>query len=249
MSTFLDNWDHLWARGGGHRMSTVLSRKFEFLVQFDCSSLHFCMNLVAIWEHWFLEGGPVQVLRRLLSCGFKAWKKQSQNRKFANGGPSTCGRHVGVARVGGVVPLQWMRRYRACWEVGPWVRVTWLCDLVKSDSHFAIVIHSWMAVLIHSWMVLLMIFWQAWCSTTQSPTWPTRVVTRAPRVSWLGFYLPGVESENKNRGQNCSFVEVDAILRLMELLRVHVEIVFHLEDGELRKREYWDCNRDAGDDE
>ena len=219
MSTFLDNWDHLWAGGGGgHRMSAVLSRKFEFLVQFDCSSLHFCMNLVAIWEHWFLEGlegGPVQVLRRLLSCGFKAWKKQSQNRKFANGRPSTCGRHVGVARVGGVVPLQWMMRYRACWEVGPWVRVTWLCDLVKSDSHFAIVIHSWMAVLIHSWMVLLMIFWQAWCSTTQSPTWPTRVVAPPPRVSWLGFYLPGVESENKNRGQNCSFVEVDAILRLI----------------------------------
>ena len=71
---------------------------------------------------------------------------------------STCGGHVGVARVGGVVPLQWMRRYRACWEIGRWVRVTWLCDLVKSDSHFAIVIHSWMVVLIHSWMVLLMIF-------------------------------------------------------------------------------------------
>ena len=86
MSTFLDNWDHLWAGGGGHRMSTVLSRKFEFLVQFDCSSLHFCMNLVAIWEHWFLEGGPVQVLRRLLSCGFKAWKKeQSQKRSSWEG--------------------------------------------------------------------------------------------------------------------------------------------------------------------
>ena len=82
MSTFLDNWDHLWAGGGGHRMSTVLSRKFEFLVQFDCSSLHFCMNLVAIWEHWFLEGGPVQVLRRLLSCRFKAWKKTKSEEEF-----------------------------------------------------------------------------------------------------------------------------------------------------------------------
>ena len=266
MSTFLDNWDHLWAGGGGgHRMSTVLSRKFEFLVQFDCSSLHFCMNLAAIWEHWFLEGlegGPVQVLRRLLSCGFKAWKKTKSEEEFIyeKGRCSTCGGHVGVARVGGVVPLQWMRRHRACWEVGRCVRVTWLYDLVKRDSHFAIVIHSWMVVLIHSWMVVLMIFWPAWCSTTQSPTWPTRVVAPAPRVSWLGFYLPGVESENKNRGQNCLFAEVDATIQPdcwvncdieidMELLRVRVEIVFHLEDGELRKREYWDCNRDAGDDE
>ena len=71
-----------------------------------------------------------------------------------------------------------------------------------------------------------------------------------------------MQSENKNRGQNCLFVEVDATIQPdywvnydieieidMELLRVHVEIVFHLEDGELRKREYWDCNRDAGDDE
>ena len=71
---------------------------------------------------------------------------------------STCGGHVWVARVGGVVPLQWMRRYRACWEVSRWVRVAWLCDLVKSDSHFAIMIHSWMVVVIHSWMVVLMIF-------------------------------------------------------------------------------------------
>ena len=84
--------------------------------------------------------------------------KRHVDEKYEKGRPSTCGGHVGVARVGGVVPLQWMMRYRACWEVGPWVRVTWLCDLVKSDSHFAIVIHSWMAVLIHSWMVLLMIF-------------------------------------------------------------------------------------------
>ena len=94
-----------------------------------------------------------------------------------------------------------MRRYRACWEVGRWVWVAWWYNLVKRGSHFAIVIHSWMAVLIHSWMVLLMISWQAWCSTTQSPTWSTRVVAPAPRISWLGFYLPGVESENKNRGQ------------------------------------------------
>ena len=136
-----------------------------------------------------------------------------------------------------------MRRYRACWELGRWVRVTWLCDLVKSHSHFAIVIHSW--------MVLLMIFRPAWCSTTQSPTWPTRVVAPTPRVAWLGFYLTRVESEDKNRGQNCFFVEVDATIQPdycvncdieieidMELLRVHVEIVFHLEDGELRNREY-----------
>ena len=135
------------------------------------------------------------------------------DEKYEKGKPITCGGHVGVARVGGIVPLQWMRRYRACWEVGPWVRVTWLCDLVKSDSHFAIVIHSWMAVLIHSWMVLLMIFRQARCSTTESPTWPTRVVAPAPRVPWFGFYLPGVESENKNRGQNWSFVEVDTTIQ------------------------------------
>ena len=190
--------------------------------------------------------------------------------KYENGRPSTCGGHVWVARVGGVVPLQWMRRYRACWEVGRWVRVAWWYNLVKRGSHFAMVIHSWMVALIntwmvaliHSWLVVLMIFWPAWCSTTQSPTWPTRVVAPAPRVSWLGFYLPGVQSENKNRGQNCLFVEVDATIQPdywvnydieieidMELLRVRVEIVFHLEDGELRKREYWDCNRDAGDDE
>ena len=242
MSTFLDNWDHLWAGGGGHRMSTVLSRKFEFLVQFDCSSLHFCMNLVAIWEHWFLEGGPVQVLRRLLSCGFKAWKKTKSEEVFMdekneNGRPSTCGGHVWVARVGGVVPLQWMRRHRACWEVGRWVRVAWWYNLVKRGSHFAMVIHSWMVVLIntwmvaliHSWLVVLMIFWKVWCSTTQSPTWPTRVVAPAPRVSWLGFYLPGVQSENKNRGQNCLFVEVDATIQPDYWVNCGIEIEIDME--------------------